>query len=111
MGAAHVIVPVNKPSRIGIFPGSYCELPEGWEDKGCDNGIVGNLRHKEMVALTVEVGEVLVLDGTCVHMGMKNDKDAMTMHAHLVDFGGRKKKDLKGIEEFFADEPFVEFFS
>ena len=38
--------------------------------------------------MTVEVGEILVVDGTCVHMGMKNDDDAMALHAHLVDFGG-----------------------
>ena len=61
--------------------------------------------------MTVEVGEILVVDGTCVHMGMKNDEYAMGLHAHLIDFGGRKDEDLEALEEFFTDEPCVEVFT
>mmetsp|Transcript_6833 Transcript_6833/g.13630 ORF Transcript_6833/g.13630 Transcript_6833/m.13630 type:complete len:394 (+) Transcript_6833:526-1707(+) len=111
MGAAQVIVPINKQRQVGIFPGSHSELPDGWEDAGWDNELVENVKHKGMVTVTVEVGEILVVDGTCVHMGMKNDEDAMALHAHLVDFGGRKDEDLEALEEFFTDEPYVEVFT
>jgi hypothetical protein len=63
-----------------------------------------------MITVTIEVGEILVVDGTCVHMGMTNDEDAIALHAHLVDFGGRKDEDLKALEEFFTDEPYAEVF-
>ena len=39
------------------------------------------------------------------------DDDAMALHAHLVDFGGRKDEDLEALEEFFTDEPYVEVFT
>ena len=51
------------------------------------------------------------MDRTCVHMGMKNDEDAMALHAHLVAFGGRKSEDLEALEEYFTDEPYVEVFT
>ena len=35
----------------------------------------------------------------------------MALHAHLVDFGGRKDEDLEALEEFFTDEPYVEVFT
>ena len=111
MGAAQVIVPINKRRQVGIFPGSHSELPDGWEDAGWDNGPVENVKHKAMITVTIEVGEILVVDGTCLHMGMKNDDDAIALHAHLVDFGGRKDEDLEALEEFFTDEPYVEVFT
>ena len=111
MGAAQVIVPINKRRQVGIFPGSHSELPDGWENAGWNNGLIGNLRHTGMVTVTVEVGEILVVDETCVHMGMKNDEDNLALHAHLVDFGGRKNEDLEAFEEIFTDKPFVEVFT